>query len=725
MKRLIVLASICLFTSLSTFAQIWIPLTEKAEREKPCVEIIESNDVTYKFRVSISGLNDSIFTINDSTFHLLSIEDFQTLGEAGYPAFPAMTQLIALPKNSEFSYSLQDTVWTDISIGKIYPYQTPLLETETNSNFEIANQIYSSEQYAPEILTTGYIQCYGGIKNTTLSICPFKYYPTTNRLSILTNFTVSFYFEEIDNVDDATTNVSINTPTAIFNNFNDAIMGTYATNAAKSRTEVTEHKDYLIIGADTSLLNSSIVLEFCKWKAFKGFKCDVVSTKEIGNSPDSIKSYIKEQYKNGVKYVLFIGDSDSIPLYYYNSETKSDYWYGCLDGDLDLQPEVHIGRFCTNSILELTNMIKKSIEYEQNPPNSNIVKKSLMIAHKERPETKYQACLNEVCEKTYSKYNFEFIKLYGAKENVGGNNAKNIDIINNINSGVGIVNYRGHGSITGWQKNWSYDLEEFDSTKIDSLTNNYYPVVFSIACNNGDITSSNTKCLLEQFTKSEHGAVAFLGATKPSYTQPNHSFNKYLYEVICEKEVCNIGDINSIAHVLNIAKHNNSVYSQMNARIYLWGGDPSLELWTDSINEFNILFARGINNLNFNTNGIENSNVTIVSENGSTISNTTQSTSGTISIDSPSYLVFNKHNYKPYIMYYNTTDSIVQNKKLEIDAYFTAQNLHIGCDITDLQPVGNVIVKSGTNVKFENDSSITIKNGFICEKGATLTINAQ
>ena len=60
MKRLIVLASICLFTSLSTFAQIWIPLTEKAEREKPCVEIIESNDVTYKFRVSIYGLNDSI-----------------------------------------------------------------------------------------------------------------------------------------------------------------------------------------------------------------------------------------------------------------------------------------------------------------------------------------------------------------------------------------------------------------------------------------------------------------------------------------------------------------------------------------------------------------------------------------------------------------------------------------------------------------------------------------
>lgn len=76
-------------------------------------------------------------------------------------------------------------------------------------------------------------------------------------------------------------------------------------------------------------------------------------------------------------------------------------------------------------------------------------------------------------------------------------------------------------------------------------------------------------------------------------------------------------------------------------------------------------------------------------------------------------------------MYYNTTDSIVQNKKIETDAYFTAQNLHIGCNITDLQPVGNVIVKSGTNVKFENDSSITIKKGFICEKGATLTINAQ
>ena len=55
--------------------------------------------------------------------------------------------------------------------------------------------------------------------------------------------------------------------------------------------------DYLIIvGEVPNLLNSTVLDDFCKWKAAKGFKTKVVSTKEIGNTCENIHAISTSSY---------------------------------------------------------------------------------------------------------------------------------------------------------------------------------------------------------------------------------------------------------------------------------------------------------------------------------------------------------------------------------------------------------------------------------------------
>ena len=721
---------IIIFISVYTniYAQTWIPLTDEPNIQAPQIEIIESNANNYSFRVSIHGVYDNTITESQIQYHSLSVEGFQTMGNIGEPAFPIITQLIAIPHGKDYTVTISDTVWQDISIGDIYPFQSPMTEDEINSDFDISPEIYSSVSYFPDLVNYSELSFFKGVKNVTLSVCPFKYYPVSDQLSILKDFTVTVSFEETDDAINSTnpiaeTDLYIN----LFDNYNDDLIDTYTTTTiANSRSLSSGKKDLLIIGSDEMLLESDILAKFCKWKAFKGIDCEIVSTSTTGSTINAIKSYIKNCYQNGIKNVLFIGDYDAIPqlTYTFNYKTiRSDYWYGCLDENNDYQSEIGIGRFCTNNLAELTNMINKTIEYEKNPPSGSELKKSLMIAHKEDAPEKYQECIEDICNSQYSNSEFEFVKAYGAPYSLGGNNATNSDIISYINSGVGIVNYRGHGDTTSWDGNWSNDCVDFNSTKVNLLTNSVYPVVFSIACLNGNIASLS-KCLLEQFTKGPHGAVAFLGATAPSYTRFNHTFDKLIYESICNKNIYNIGEINNSAHILNISLHAGSNYAVTNAFMYLWGGDPTLELWTDVVNDFNIQFIKMGENLHFNTSNVSECEISMVTENG-ILGNILTPTSnyGVLQTTSPMYFIFNKHNYRPYALYYNPNDSLLQNQTVDTDAYFTGKNIKIGYNVNSGNEFGYVVVKNGTNVHFLDNNSVTIENGFFCEKGATLLID--
>ena len=715
-------------------AQTWVSVNASLKECPPIIETIESNDEHYKFRVRIPGFYKTLVANSETTYASLNFENYNTLTNTGEPALPIITQMIGLPSSCiGCNVTLMDSTWTNIKIEKIHPYQTPLLETmESTTSIEIIPSAYTSTSYNPNHIKVSNIMNYKGMKNVTLQICPFKYYTLKDSLSIMTDFIVDIRFNKQHNSSKKSPLNITNADKFIINN-NIALLQTYATDNTQNEirnSEANKEFNYLIIGSDTSLLNSQILSKFCAWKALKGYKCKIVNTSTIGKTSSAIKSYIQSQYYQGVEYVLLIGDIDAIPVYrntWYNKVglgylVAGDYWYGCLDDENDCQAEVAVGRFSTNSVEELSNMINKTMAYEQSPSSSNWYNKVLMIAHKENAPLKYQQCLEDIYSTDYQE-TFSCLKAYGAADSLGGNNASNSNVIDAINSGIGIVNYRGHGTETSWSKGWSVINRTFEKELVDSLENQDYPIVFSIACSNGNIETE--ECLLESFIRNKQGAVAMLGAFYASFTNPNNDFNKFIFDGLFNQKIYKIGDLSNWAKIQTLTKYGYDFYSKFNSFIYLWGGDPSLEVWTGPIGNISINdINKGCDSIYIETNNHINYTMRIISEDAVLLKEEI-SIGPNISLVMPSnpcYVVLDRHNYRPYILYCNSTASYIQNCTIEQDSYYCGNNIIIGNNVTSTQLYGDVVVKGSAKMIVNSDTPTIIKNGFSCRKGSTLVI---
>jgi hypothetical protein len=78
--------------------------------------------------------------------------------------------------------------------------------------------------------------------------------------------------------------------------------------------------------------------------------------------------------------------------------------------------------------------------------------------------------------------------------------------------------------------------------------------------------------------KSPVAAIAANGAIIPSYTIPNHDYDKEMYKAVFEEGIYNIGNITNFANITVLNNH--GTIGRSNVRTYLWLGDASLEPWT-------------------------------------------------------------------------------------------------------------------------------------------------
>jgi hypothetical protein len=718
-------------------AQTWVVVdSAEAQQRTPVINVLTSNRDKYEIKVNIPGFYKKIISESGNNYDCVYINEFQTLSLLGEPALPVINKVIGLPKNSSCNYTITGEKWVTLTSGKIYPFQKPKTEDETDFIFNIIDSIYNMDEYSSEICNIGNEMCLSGMINRNLSICPFHYYPNANRLMVLKEFVLTVNFTQNTTTDNSSYNIyNSDLLKKYIDNFNDSILQTYnQTNSQSLSTDQNSSYDYLIITAPAYINNSSLN-EFCLWKKTKGYNCKIITTTEIGgNTPAIIKNYIRNEYNNGIKYVLFVGNNSDIPLYYWaysssanKQSTKGDYWYSCVDpnSDSDYQADLAVGRFCVNNETDLINMINKTIKYENaSSSNDNWTLKNLLVAHQQYAPYQYQQCSEEIRTASYNESPV-FTTAYGASTSNGGNNATNSTVINAINNNLGIVNYRGHGSETGWASYWSYsDNAEFNSSKVAELTNDKKPIVFSIACQNGNITYSN--CLLYSFTHSTAGAVAFLGATENSYTDVNHIFDKKIYYQLYNNNIYNIGNISNLAKLMTINYYSNSGYPIANAMAYLWGGDPSLEIWTNTISSFpNINVSEQNNNIIANIGNLSNCILTVFSEENNNYFSRVSNVTGNVVFDNvsmPCYLSVNKHNFTPYVCYISNNDIYIQNKTYSTTNNMLGNNIYIGYNVTNIKENGNVIISSGTNVKWKASNKIVIKNGFKCEKGSRLSI---
>lgn len=718
MKRLFIFASAIFFHFSSTFSQEWVSLNGKQQREAVNMTVLQSDALGYKVKVTVNGLYDETVQNEKGTFHSLSLGRVERLLTMGSPALPCINQIIAIPPDATMSVSVEEDEWKDLEIGLVYPAQSQYLEK--NDVFHINDTVYQ-HSFIPSTVKVGKESTWRGIRHAGVSVCPFKYYPQENRLSVLCSYTLKVEFSQKQ----ITSLQKIDSRFGLF--ANTVYEKKYS--GIKTSKSNSENFDYLIIVGTTT--NDTIMFykklkQFRIWKALKGLKTKVWDISNSSLSSNTIRDSILYKTDKGMSYVMLIGDKDEISLgdtLDHNQEhIYGDYWYGCRPGTDEA--EVRIGRFSIATITDFENMVDKTIKYES---RNKVCPLTMLIAHKEGANNanshSFQGCCHAIRTSNYTTP-MTFWKAYGAPIIYQGDSATNQDVLDEMRtSHYNIINYRGHGGVNSWG-NWNQSGESFTSSEINNMDSTRYSIFFSIACNTGNI-ASNTGCMLEAFTRSNHGAVAFLGATKESDPGANCDFDMLLFQKLLNEGIYRLGDLIVLSNIQNIQNYILNIEeggkASDNAFSYLCGGDPTLEIWTATPTrcEATVSFENGYATINTGGN-LGNYTLNIVSVNGDLLNSISCSTP-TYTFPIPAdqfFFSIDKHNYVPYVCYYDRISTDICDVDFSFNAFFEASPIEINNNC-----YGPVTVEPNNLLHIKNNSEgVYIVTGFKCRKGATLKV---
>lgn len=333
---------------------------------------------------------------------------------------------------------------------------------------------------------------------------------------------------------------------------------------------VSYEAHYLIIAPT---IHYPVLEPLIQRKRAKGFDVEFVATELVGGSCESVRLAILSWYfgtpSNRDHYCLLVGDVDEIPLcdtpsgaLEYAGIVSTDDLYGSLDDNLT--KEIFVGRLSVNDRDDTRRQVEKIIAYEDEPHVQWPYGRVGLVAHAEDAPAKYQWAHEQVRLADYA-VTPTFVTLYGS---AGTTDA---DVRDAVESGFGLVAYRGHGSSTAWTT-WNAAGESFDVEDVSVLENSRTPIVWSLSCSNAKLSQDDS--IAEVWMSSVFtGGVAHYGAAAPSYTLANHVLDARLFEAVYDR-----GLTTHAAALAWAEKKMAASDGPDNAWMYLLLGDPDMQI---------------------------------------------------------------------------------------------------------------------------------------------------
>jgi len=282
----------------------------------------------------------------------------------------------------------------------------------------------------------------------------------------------------------------------------------------------------LLILADEPLCAPLQILKLHKDQT--GIRTKVVSWQQVdadyaGRGVDvqeRIKRYIADcEGQYGIQYVMLVGDADCFPVRYCSTDlvfegadrcfidtdlyyadlydadgnfcswdANGNGWFGEMDAaptwdgvnidQVDMLPDVALGRVPASTPEEVLSYIRKIIGYERESFEADWERRILLASAAITPSV--STCQHmELIDRLYLP-EYESIKLYHednpcqATELLSASN-----IVNTLNEGVGFVAFAGHGGSTQWVLPGE-DFRPADVARLDNA--NRLPIIFASAC---------------------------------------------------------------------------------------------------------------------------------------------------------------------------------------------------------------------------------------------------
>lgn len=456
--------------------------------------------------------------LDGSEFTKIGFAGRVTTMEEGFAELPYVNVNIQLDPLKNLLVEMTSAEFTDYTVdfplvpsrGVIYRNQDP-----SSIPYRIAPESMTDALYPGHLIQTTGPYVVKDARGLTVYIYPFQYNAAQQVLRVYTSITLQLIQDDSDPV-----NPLVNPSGRYFTEM-EALYQSLFINYENPADypNIGEAGDILVV---TTARDEAAIQPYIDWKKEKGYNV----FKEVVATGINVKSLVQQKYNAnpGILYVQLVGDWAEIKSDLGGgANAPMDPMLGCVAGS-DNFPDIAIGRFSAGASNQVTVQVNKAISYEKNP-SGTWYDKALSVASQEG------AGIGDDGEIDYQHTNiiynnkldpFTFNGHYTAYEPT----ATILQVKNAIESGVSIINYCGHGSMTSW------GTTGFSNTNVNQLTNgDKLPFIFSVACVNGAFHSG--ECFAEAWLKrSGGGAVWTLMATINQPWQPPMRGQDYFNDIL-------------------------------------------------------------------------------------------------------------------------------------------------------------------------------------------------
>jgi len=418
---------------------------------------------------------------------------------SSYPMQPLNPMLPAFIKTYEFPLGTKITdlrfTTSEIKTKSIQKNIKPYPMPKTSTSQKIINkETYNKEIYdSTDPYPSSFIDIRKGAGLNTenkhvlffsMKIYPVRYIPSDNKIEYINSIEITIEYEEPNKeltYQDPVYDLAIITPRKFVSKLNRLVI----------------HKNSYDIETKIFTLEGDIYGQY-----------------QGRDDAEQIKYFIKHAIEEwGISYVLLVGDIQKIPIrttypsfyYYYGMEdVLSDLYYADIydyannfcswdsNGnnkfgelyydEVDLHPDVHLGRLPCSYRFEAAVMVNKIINYEKKTYGKDWFNNLLLIGGDTHPDGYSWGNEGEITNDIVAGFMPEFnpIRLWASLGNLNVN-----EINKEINKGVGFIDYSGHGFETGlgthppMDESWLF----YHTHNIYGLLNkNKLPIVFFDAC---------------------------------------------------------------------------------------------------------------------------------------------------------------------------------------------------------------------------------------------------
>jgi len=575
MRNFILLIAVVLSFTIGRAERITIDKSKSIENQARVISEI-NNELLISLDVNSFTINE--LNIDGEIYHSLSADGLSQAFETGQPDVLKMAFSIQIPNNlwmNQFEIVSSNFVeYENINLvpsrGIIYRNQDPsAIAYEKGA-------AYSQNKFFPENqIQIGEAFIVRDFRGESIISRPIQYNPITKVLRVYTNIVVKISSNNEVGINEIrrpqTRNIN-----SEFNQLYQHLFINYSTNeryvslSDQGKLLIIAHNDYI-----------DEVKDFANWKRQRGIPTEIVSLTTTGSTANQIKDYIANYYNtNGLTYVILVGDNTHIPSL--SSNGDSDQAYAQISGS-DHYPELIIGRFSVESAGDIATITQRSIWYEKEVTTSDSwLEAAIGIASAEGNSSTGDD--GESDQEHMENIRTDLLN-YGytnVEEDYDNNGINATTLGSHINSGVGVIDYVGHGDNTEWV------TSGFNNNDVNNLTNdNKLPFIFDVACVNGNFHDQT--CFAEAWTRASHndaptGAVAIIASTVNQPWAPPMDGQDEMIDILTESYTNNIkrtfGGIayNGVMHMLDEYPSNSD--GPLTADTWTIFGDPSLHVRT-------------------------------------------------------------------------------------------------------------------------------------------------